>query len=194
MDIKSQRPWQANARIALAVVASIFLHASVLGVASRLPSSDALAPIEPAPLNARLLPRMPDAPTPDDGLIKNTLPPEEAQAPASAPRASKRDEPKAAKAAGRPVERQRATIDDTQQRISETILYPPEALAQGLEGEVIVLLEIDAAGHVQSAAIASGSGHAILDAAALRAVREVGTLSPAVAGRTILLPVRFQLR
>jgi protein TonB len=193
VDSKSQRrSWQANSRIALAVAASVFLHASVLGVAASLPSFDALAPIELTQLSARLLPRVPEAPIPDDGLIKNTLPPQETQAPA--PRASKRDEPKAAKAARRPVERQRPTVDDARQRIAEMVLYPPEALEQGLEGEVIVLLEIDAAGHVQSAAIASGSGHAILDAAALRAVREVGTLSPAMAGRTILLPVRFQLR
>ncbi len=151
------------------------------------------APVESIPLNARLLPGAQDVTaTPDDGLIKNTLPPEEVAAPPS--RRAKPDEARSARAAARPVERQRPTVDDAKQRIAEVVLYPPEALEQGLEGEVIVLLEIDAAGHVRSAAVASSSGHEILDAAALRAVRELGTLSATVAGRTILLPVRFRLR
>ncbi len=46
-------------------------------------------------------------------------------------------------------------------------LYPPEAIRQGLQG--------------------------VLDQAALRAVRQVGSLSPTLAGRSILLPVRFRL-
>jgi protein TonB len=71
--------------------------------------------------------------------------------------------------------------------------YPAEAIAQGLQGEVDVLLVIDETGKVVAARVEQGSGHAILDAAALRAVRSLQSL-PADAPRQVVLPVRFRLR
>jgi len=71
--------------------------------------------------------------------------------------------------------------------------YPPEAIARGLEGEVLVLIVIDESGHVSGARVEQGSGHRILDDAALRAVRSLRSL-PADAPREALLPVRFRLR
>jgi len=71
--------------------------------------------------------------------------------------------------------------------------YPAEAIAQGLQGEVDVLLVIDESGKVVAARVEQGSGHAILDEAALRAVRSLQSL-PADAPRQVLLPVRFRLR
>jgi protein TonB len=71
--------------------------------------------------------------------------------------------------------------------------YPPEAIARGLEGEVQVLLIIDEAGKVSAARIEQGSGHPLLDEAALRAVRSLQSL-PADAPRQVVLPVRFRLR
>lgn len=71
--------------------------------------------------------------------------------------------------------------------------YPAEAIAQGLQGEVDVLLIIDEAGKVVAARVEQGSGHAILDEAALRAVRSLQSL-PADAPRQVVLPVRFRLR
>jgi len=71
--------------------------------------------------------------------------------------------------------------------------YPAEAIASGLEGEVLILLIIDENGQVSAARIEQGSGHAILDAAALRAVRSLQSL-PADAPRETLLPVRFRLK
>lgn len=73
------------------------------------------------------------------------------------------------------------------------LFYPPEAIAQGLQGEVLVLLVLDEAGQVVAARVEQGCGHAILDAAALRAVRSLHSL-PADAPRETLLPVRFRLR
>ncbi|MCZ7565501.1 MAG: TonB family protein [Burkholderiales bacterium] len=84
-------------------------------------------------------------------------------------------------------------LRETLGRLSEEMLYPPEALRRGLEGEVVVLVELGETGRILDASIASGSGHPELDAAALRAVRKVGTLGPSSANKTILLPVRFRI-
>lgn len=127
-----------------------------------------------------------------DELIKNTLTPRE---PAALPlresvdARSRGTTPATPRSPGG-----RQAVHEVQQRLAQVVLYPPEALEQGLEGEVIVLLDIDARGRVAAASVASSSGHATLDDAALRAVQMIGALSPAVADRTILLPVRFQLR
>ena len=71
--------------------------------------------------------------------------------------------------------------------------YPAEAIAQGLQGEVLVLLVLDGNGQVGAARIEQSSGYPILDDAALRAVRSLQSL-PADAPRQALLPVRFRLR
>ncbi|MCU0805091.1 MAG: energy transducer TonB [Burkholderiales bacterium] len=78
-------------------------------------------------------------------------------------------------------------------RLSEEIFYPPEALQRGLEGEVVILVRVGEGGAILDASVASGSGHAMLDEAAVRAVRRLGRLSPSTANRTILLPVRFRI-
>lgn len=76
---------------------------------------------------------------------------------------------------------------------SAGLYYPAEAIAQGLQGDVDILLIIDENGRVSAARVEQGSGHAILDAAALRAVRSLQSL-PADAPRQVVLPVRFRLR
>jgi protein TonB len=73
------------------------------------------------------------------------------------------------------------------------LFYPPEAITQGLEGETLVLLIINESGEVSAARVEQGSGHRILDDAALRAVRSLRSL-PADAPRETLLPVRFRLK
>lgn len=84
-------------------------------------------------------------------------------------------------------------LDDALAQLADKLLYPPEAIRQGLQGETVVLLDVGEGGRIVSALVASSSGHAVLDQAALRAVRQVGSLSPMLAGRSILLPVRFRL-
>lgn len=69
--------------------------------------------------------------------------------------------------------------------------YPREAIARGLEGDVIVLLSMSSAGAVAEASVATSSGHALLDAAALRAVRAISGLQ--TGQRQMLLPVQFRL-
>lgn len=73
------------------------------------------------------------------------------------------------------------------------LFYPPEAIERGLQGEVLVLVILDAGGQVVGARVEQGSGHPILDNAALNAVRSLRAL-PDDAPRETLLPVRFRLR
>lgn len=73
--------------------------------------------------------------------------------------------------------------------------YPAEARAQRIEGVVMLLVGVDAEGRVTNASIHQGSGHAVLDRAALEAVR-TWRFSPATQnGRpvaaTVEIPIRF---
>jgi len=78
-------------------------------------------------------------------------------------------------------------------QIARELFYPPEAIARGLEGDVLVLLFLDASGNAIAARLEASSGHALLDDAALRAARTLRAL-PASAPREAVLPVRFRLR
>jgi len=78
-----------------------------------------------------------------------------------------------------------------QSALSQHLFYPQEAIRRGMEGEVVLLLMLDASGRVESAEIARSSGHALLDGAALDAARRMGALpgNP----RQTLFPVSFHL-
>lgn len=69
--------------------------------------------------------------------------------------------------------------------------YPREAIVQGLEGRVVLLLTLTEAGAVAAVEVASSSGHAILDAAAQAAAGRIGALPGG--DRQVLLPVEFRL-
>lgn len=86
-----------------------------------------------------------------------------------------------------------AVSEQLRKRNAEGQFYPAVAIAQGLQGEVLVLMIIDTAGKVSAARVERSSGHAILDDAALRAVRGLRAL-PADAPQEAVLPVRFSLR
>ena len=87
---------------------------------------------------------------------------------------------------------QGSSLHRAQAALSEHLFYPPEAVARGLEGEVILLLTLTESGQLASAAIARSSGHALLDQAALDAARHIGALpgNP----RQTLFPVSFRLQ
>ncbi len=70
--------------------------------------------------------------------------------------------------------------------------YPLEAVARGLEGETILMLTYRADGSLLEARVAKSSGHAILDEAALRAIRAAPRMEPGP--REILFPVTFALQ
>lgn len=78
-------------------------------------------------------------------------------------------------------------------QLARELLYPPEAIARGLEGQALVLLFLDAQGNAVAARLEASSGHALLDAAAVRAAKMLRAL-PDSAPREALLPVRFRLR
>ena len=79
------------------------------------------------------------------------------------------------------------------QQMSRALLYPREAIEQGIEGEATVLLFLDESGNAIAARLETSSGYALLDDAAVRAARTLRSL-PEGAPREALLPVRFRLR
>ncbi|OYW32509.1 MAG: energy transducer TonB [Methyloversatilis sp. 12-65-5] len=82
--------------------------------------------------------------------------------------------------------------EQAQQKLNRHVFYPPEAIERELEGDVTLRLLLDASGRVIDAAVLAGSGHAILDRAALDAARQIGRID-AGGARELLLPVVFRL-
>ncbi len=70
--------------------------------------------------------------------------------------------------------------------------YPPEALQHGLQGTVVVVLWIDAQGHVQHVTVERGSGHDLLDTAA-RGLAAAYRFSSGSGWRRTRLPVTFRI-
>lgn len=160
-------------RFLLALAASLVLHLALLGLG--LPERK-VSPRNTA-LSARLLP--PATVRPAETLLKDTLAGSAALRPPPQPIDAKSRRPAPQAAARR--------------KLSEVLFYPPEAVARGLEGEVRLLLTLDADGTVRDAQVAAGSGHPILDEAAVRAAFAMGRL-PEAGAREVLLPVVFRLR
>lgn len=111
---------------------------------------------------------------------------------AAAPKPVK-SEPKPDATRGQPRRWQEEVRKQFRKQDERGLFYPAEAIARGLEGEVLVLLILDEAGHAVAARVEQGSGHPLLDNAALRAARGLRSL-PADAPRETLIPVRFRLR
>ena len=91
------------------------------------------------------------------------------------------------------------TSDRTLPRLLENRppTYPQGAIIRRFEGTVVLRLEITPEGRVGGLEVVSSSGHAILDAAAARAIRAWRFAPATRAGRavavTVRLPVRFSL-
>lgn len=142
---------------------------------------------EPAPaLQVRLhaAPAAPvqDAPEPDDPLLKDTRSEQVAPTP--------RPPPVIRAPRGTTVTAE--AREQAQQKLNRHVFYPPQAIEQELEGEVTLRLLLDASGRVIDAAVMAGSGHALLDRAALDAARQIGRID-AGGARELLLPVVFRL-
>lgn len=144
-------------------------------------------PAVPAPPPLRAEFRVPPlaTPAPPPPLIAPP-PPRPAAAPAAVPKP-----PRPA-----PGARPAGWLEQVRQQFARQrdlgLYYPAEAIAQGLEGEVLVLMLLDESGQVSAARVEQSSGQRLLDDAALRAVRALRSL-PADAPRQALLPVRFRL-
>jgi protein TonB len=76
--------------------------------------------------------------------------------------------------------------------------YPRMAKRRGLEGLVTLEAKIDRNGRVEELRLFTGSGHSILDKAALKAVRDwrfsPGTVGGKAQSMWVKVPVRFELR
>jgi protein TonB len=158
----------------VALLLSLTLHA-LLFIA---PTWMAETPHAPVPsIEAKLIPLPPPLTTAEAVATE----PSQAGADAAAPRP-----------AALPRNLQGSALRRAQAALSEHLFYPPEAVARGLEGEVILLLTLTESGQLASAEIARSSGHALLDQAALEAARSIGALpgSP----RQTLFPVNFRLQ
>jgi periplasmic protein TonB len=165
--------------ICVALLASTALHAGLLVlVPASVASRDSAGPVSAAP---RVL----------TANLKNTF------APDKAARAGRLNSARAARSpAAQPLMSKRparsAEVLGREPRVDNPLrFYPPEAVARGLEGEAILMLRFGADGALIDAQIAKSSGHAILDEAALRAIR--ATPRFASAPREILFPVTFAL-
>jgi periplasmic protein TonB len=70
--------------------------------------------------------------------------------------------------------------------------YPPDARNRGEEGEVTIRFTVDGAGSVREVAVAKGSGHATLDAAAVAMLQGARVPAPgAAATRTVRIHFRL---
>jgi len=104
-------------------------------------------------------PLPPPAPKPEPQIEITPKPPEPAK-----PVAEKAAKPSPASVAAEGIR-----VDELpRERVKNTVPYPPEALAAGLEGEVVLRLKISASGTVLAASILKSSGVPSLDEQALR--------------------------
>ena len=173
-------------RLSVALGLSLLLHAAVMGWPGR-PHAKA---DRPAVLEARLLPSLP--PPRAEPLLKDTLASQDVRKPAPAPVASPPPRHPGSHPA-RPAKLDKPREQAAQRKLAAHLYYPEEAVEQGLEGEVRLLLALDAAGRILSVEIAAGSGHPILDRAAMAAARAMGSL-PDAGVKEFILPVVFRLQ
>lgn len=169
-------------RLIFALALSLALHGSLFlaGAFKRLSA----APPRPA-LQAVLRPLPEPETPPPDPVLKNTLeadetPPAAKPPPAKTPQAGRRN-------AGQ------REVRVAQKKLSKHLYYPPEAVSRGIEGDVHLLLTLAPGGRVVDVRIAAGSGHPVLDDAAVKAAYAMGAVGETGA-RELILPVIFRLQ
>lgn len=172
-------------RFSLALCCSLLLHLAVIGGGSL---KALLKPALPPRLEVRL--RTPEPAPPVEPLVKNTLD-REAEEPVV--ETKQPDLPPQTKPTPRPKRAEKKQVQAAQRKIAEHTYYPPEAIARGIEGDVRLHLSFNEDGSLADVQIAVSSGHAILDAAAMKAAYAMGRLS-GVTAREMILPVSFRLR
>lgn len=178
-------------RLPLALIASLLLHSLPWLLDQKSPPKP--APPPPPALTAKLTPPpspQPIAPPPPE-LILPEPPKSKAITPPPAPAQAER--PKLKEKPSHTVKTWNQAIAQQLKQLNErNQYYPQEAIAKGLQGEVLVLVIIDENGNITAARIEESSGHSLLDEAALRNVKTIRSL-PADAPRQALLPLRFRL-
>ncbi len=177
----------------VSLLLSLGLHSALLTLSAPLPKTSA----KPPPIEVEL--PLPDtdlnkAPSPTEPLpdqLSSEPPPPPELPPKQSVQPSTQAQP-APQSPAKPVPRTpRAVVQQAQAQLMKQLLYPPEAIKQGLEGEVVLLLSLDAEGAITNIVVARSSGHALLDSAAMSAARGLGKLR--ADNRQLLLPVEFAL-
>ena len=116
------------------------------------------------------------------------------------PRSAPPVSPPRAKAGLASIPRAFGTDESTRPRLNHgrPPVYPAEARNEGISGEVLLRVFVDAAGQVSAVEVARSSGHLVLDAAAVNAVStwwgEPATRDGQPVATVELLPVQFRLR
>ena len=179
------------ARLGWTLLLSILLHAAVIEGITRLAAAVKRDSPEPAlAVRLRDVPKPATEPTPPPPAPRLELPKESQPNASAAPLTRPASQtPRGDRPAGLSGPAARSAYS----QISRALLYPREAIEQGLEGEATVLLFLDESGNAIAARLEASSGHALLDDAAVRAARTLRGL-PGSAPREALLPVRFRLR
>ncbi len=171
----------------IALVLSIALHLAAYTLADWAGLHAPLPPAPPALLEAMLiLPEIATEPPPE--MQTDEAPPEP---PVTAPPAETPPPPPAAPVAAVPPPQPQAELKPAA-KPAPPEFYPHEAVRRGLEGEVLVAVTLDGRGRVIGARLERGSGHAILDEAAVRAALSLRSLPGG--GREATLPVSFRLK
>ena len=174
-------------RLIIAFALSLALHGSLLlpDILKRLP----VARQQPALQATLRLPPIPEpTPQPAEPLLKDTIaqddaiPVEEPSPPPPSPTPTKQST----------KDTQKRDVQIARKKLSKTQFYPPEAIAQNIEGDVRLIIKLSDSGSVDDVIVASSSGHAILDNAAIKAAYAMGKLT-GVTSRELILPVIFRL-
>lgn len=182
-------------RLIFALLVSFALHlgAFYLGRNQQHSSSSARLPMR---AELRALPPVMKEDIPDkiesDPLLKNTLDSVEKKAPAKMEPAPVVEPRKKEKAQTAPRQLP-SSVQAAQKKLSKFVFYPPEAVANGWEGEVRLILKIREDGAIDDVSVAASSGHTVLDHAAEKAAYAMGRLQGAPQGEMIL-PVIFRLQ
>lgn len=181
------RTGSPGVRLGLALALSLVLHAVLLAPWPLPPSGKSVNEPPPTPmleatllapvLKTRAVPPEPEMTVPQPAAVLSV--PQGGAATSVAPKV-----PSPRPLAGRALNTALAAI-------AREDFYPRAAIERGIEGRVVLLLHLSETGGVTGIEVASGSGHELLDAAAVRAAGRIGRLPGG--RRQVLLPVEFRL-
>lgn len=186
-------PPRSVLRFGLSILASLLLHVAVFWPLSA--SLKNRAPVSVTMLEAVLLepPVAAEVPEPEPEPVSSATepPPQEAPRPVEPPAPPPVAVPPAPTFTPKSPELPGKAMSSAMAEKIRQEYYPREAIARGLEGDVVVLLTLSSSGTVIVASVATSSGHAILDDAAMAAVWRISSLP--TGQRQLLLPVQFRL-
>ena len=161
-------------RLIIALTLSLVLHGSVLVFAAFRPTTPTPRPVLHAVLRLPPEPARPTEPPPvPESLLKNTIE-EEALHKEAPKRPPPVVEKKAETRGTKPLTRRE--IRAVHKKLSEYVFYPEQARTRGIEGTVVLFVELAANGNVEDVRVVSSSGFPILDNAAIKGFYAIGHL------------------